>query len=144
MTGGRCSWSRAARTDGRATNYPRQGWTITAPKNNNGKYPEVSHWIVCKGQSPKPPKTVKVVFEKKWKGDAEGSARFFIDGEGPFQPGEAVDVTALAGKRVRITEEVTGLPEGCTWKSDLPSKVDLPTRGQEDRGPQGHLSTVPT
>ena len=90
---------------------PKAGVDYHPPKNNNGKYPEVSHWIVCKGQSPKPPKTVKVVFEKKWKGDAEGSARFFIDGEGPFQPGEAVDVTALAGKRVRITEEV-GLPEG--------------------------------
>ena len=34
---------------------PKAGVDYHPPKNNNGKYPEVSHWIVCKGAAPDKP-----------------------------------------------------------------------------------------
>jgi LPXTG-motif cell wall-anchored protein len=78
---------------------------------------------------------VTVEFAKEWSGDVdlEGvTAWLTVEGEA-VAFGEVVDVTDLQGETLAITEQVEGLPEECTWESDL-DQLDLtvPVADDED------------
>jgi LPXTG-motif cell wall-anchored protein len=86
---------------------------------------DISHAILCK--EPIPPE-VTLQFTKIWIGDDRGDAtvEFFVNDRGPIAEGQVVVVTHLQGQTIPLEEKVTGLPESCTFESDLPGTLAIP------------------
>ena len=66
---------------------------------------------------------------KEWTGAAidlsDVDVNFLVEGKS-VEPGATIDVTDYAGSEVSLAEVVTGLPEGCTYTSDLPETYHIP------------------
>jgi hypothetical protein len=86
---------------------------------------DISHAILCK--EPIPPE-VTLQFTKIWIGDDRGDAsvEFFVNDRGPIVEGQVVVVTHLQGQTIALEEKVTGLPESCSYESDLPETLGIP------------------
>jgi LPXTG-motif cell wall-anchored protein len=94
---------------------------------------EISHAILCK--QPISEVSVQLKFVKHWDDDEACRAEeapygakvaFYVNGLGPYSPGQFVDVTDLQGESVTLEEVVSGLPEDCRYQSDLPGTHLIP------------------
>ena len=86
---------------------------------------DISHAILCKEPVPA---EVTLRFVKRWVGDDPRTVtvEFFVNGRGPIAEGQVIVVTHLQGQSVSMEENVTGLPESCTYESDLPKTWAIP------------------
>lgn len=108
-------------------------WTVTdtAPVGTI----TVTNEVTCVLDDVVEPAAVTVEFAKAWAGDDDldgVTAWLTVEGE-EVAFGEVVDVSELQGETLSVTEQVEGLPEGCTWESDL-DRLDLtvPVADEDD------------
>ncbi len=83
----------------------------------------------------KTPPKVTLEFQKEWNPKEmanEVTVDFYVNDEGPYSEGEVIDVTELQGEDLPLREEVTGLPDNCTFESDLPTTYRVPVIGDYD------------
>ena len=82
-------------------------------------------------------------FDKKWTGDQVNTENLDVSfkiGETTWNLGDSPIIVKPGQTLAPITEEVSGLPEECTYTSDVPGEYKIP--GYNDDLYDGRLSTV--